>query len=155
MSAHAVVLVAVLAVSIPGVAAAALGEPSASVAHDQAALKAARRPAKAHEAYRVERLESGAHTVREYVAPSGTVFAVAWEGVSHPDLSVLLGVYAEPYRRALAARRDQASPSSGHRGRRTEAGGAVVETWGHQRALHGRAWVPALLPPGVTADDIQ
>jgi hypothetical protein len=155
MSAHTVALIAVLAVSLPGVAVAALGEPSTSIDHDQAALKAGRHPAKAHQAYRVERLETAAHTVREYVAPDGTVFAVAWEGVSPPDLNVILGAFAEPYRRALAARRDEASRTSGHRSRRTEAGGAVVETWGHQRALHGRAWVPALLPPGVTPDDIK
>src|SRR6266540_2269840 len=86
----------------------------------------------------------------EFVGPSGVVFAVAWGGVSRPDLSVLLGSYAAPYRRAVA----QSGPTR-RRSRRVQSGGAVVETWGHMRALHGRAWVPALIPPGVTLDEID
>jgi hypothetical protein len=31
----------------------------------------------------------------------------------------------------------------------------VVERWGHMRDLHGRAYLPALLPDGVTVDDLQ
>lgn len=146
---QAVAVLAALAAAVP--ASAALGEPAASVMQDQVALKAGRRAGTARRSYRIERLETRAHTVREYVSPSGTVFAVAWEGVSRPDLSVLLGSYAAPYRRAL----ETAGPSRGRRARRIEAGGAIVETWGHQRALHGRAYVPALLPPGVKPDDVQ
>jgi hypothetical protein len=146
---QALLVLAAVAGSAP--AWAALGEPAASLANDEAALEAARKPAQSLGAYRVERLETTTHAVREYVTPSGTVFAVAWEGVSHPDLTVLLGSYADPYRQEVA--RLGASP--GRRGRRIEKGGAVVETWGHQRALHGRAWVPALLPPGVTPDDVR
>ncbi len=145
---QAVVVVAALAAC--GRASAALGEPADSVAEDQQALKATRRAAKPGASYTVERLETKAHTVREYVTPSGTVFAVAWEGVSRPDLTVVLGAYAEPYLRAV-----EKAGRSGRRSRRVETGGAVVETWGHQRALHGRAYVPSLLPPGVTADDVK
>jgi hypothetical protein len=132
-------------------ARAALGEPAGSVSTDQAALAASRGAAEARGSYRVERLISPSRTVREYVSPSGVVFAVAWDGVSHPDLGVVLGAYAAPVRRAVAQER----PTPGRRGRRIETAGAVVETWGHMRALHGRAYVPALVPTGVTLDEIR
>jgi hypothetical protein len=143
--------VAVVAVLGASRAAAALGEAETSIASDQAALAAERAQPTAGAAFRVVRLVSPAHTVREYVTPSGTVFAVAWEGVSHPDLGVLLGAYAPPVKRALA----RGPARTGRRARHVEGGGAVVETWGHMRALRGRAWVPALVPPGVTVDEIR
>jgi hypothetical protein len=31
----------------------------------------------------------------------------------------------------------------------------VVETGGHMRDLRGRAYLPSLLPPDVSADEIQ
>jgi hypothetical protein len=132
-------------------ATAALGEAEASIASDQAALAAARAQGTARAGFRVVRLVSPAHTVREYVSASGTVFAIAWEGVSHPDLGVILGAYAPPVQRALARR----PARTGRRARHVEGGGAVVETWGHQRALRGRAWVPALVPAGVSVDEIR
>ncbi len=144
-------LVALAAISLASSAWATLGETAATIPGDEKALAATRGPANVRERYQVERLVSASRTVREYVAPSGVVFAVSWNGVSHPDLGVLLGAYATPVRRVLD--RQRASP--GRRSRRVEAGGVVVETWGHMRALHGRAWVPALLPAGVTLDEIQ
>ena len=144
--------VALVALATAVRASAALGEPSSSISGDQVALAAVRRQATAvGAAYAVEQLEATAYTVREYTTPSGVVFAVSWEGVSRPDLSVLLGSYAGPYHRALA----QSGRTPGRRSRHLEAGGAVVETWGHMRALHGRAYLPALVPPGVSLDDIR
>ena len=137
-------VVALAAAALGAHARAALGGRAESVAADQAALAATRAAADVRASYRVERLVSQARTVREYVAPSGVVFAVAWEGTSAPDLGVVL-------RRAAAEQR----PTAGRRARRIESGGAVLETWGHMRALRGRAWVPALLPAGVTLDEIK
>lgn len=140
---------AVTAAAAP--ALAGLGEPASSVSSDQAALSASRRQVDVRATHRVEALVSEGRTVREYVSPSGVVFAVCWDGVSHPDLGTVLAAYAGPIRRAVAA---QGAPPRG-RFRYVEAAGAVVETWGHMRAVHGRAWVPALVPPGVTVDDLQ
>jgi hypothetical protein len=145
------VIAAIVAGAIAAPAWAALGERADSIAADEAALAAARGQADARPAFRVERLDSPARTVREYVAPSGVVFAVTWEGLSPPDLDAVLGAYAAPVRRALA----QGGGHSGRRARRIEADGAVVETWGHMRAMHGRAYVPALVPAGVALDEIR
>ena len=145
------VIAAIVAGAIAAPAWAALGERADSIAADEAALAAARGQADERPAFRVERLDSPARTVREYVAPSGVVFAVTWEGLSPPDLDAVLGAYAAPVRHALA----QGGGHTGRRTRRIEAEGAVVETWGHMRAMHGRAYVPALVPAGVALDEIR
>lgn len=145
----ALAVVAALAAATP--ALAALGERAASVDADRAALGATRRTFAVRQAFQVERLVTPANTVREYVTPSGVVFAVTWQGVSRPDLGVVLGAYAGPYVAEIDAR----GPSRGRRARRVEVQGAIVETWGHMRALHGRAWVPALLPAGVSVDELR
>jgi len=151
MTSPALPALAALAALAAAPAWAALGEPAASVAADGRSLAAARKAAETRAAFTVERLESGAHRIREYVAPSGVVFAVTWDGFTQPNLSVLLGRYAAPVRKAAAQR----GPTAGHRQGRVDAGGAVVESWGRLRSMHGRAWVPALLPPGVTPDDLR
>jgi hypothetical protein len=144
-------LLALAALGAAPAARATLGERASSIDTDQAALAASRRQRDARGTHAVEQLVSEARTVREYVSPSGVVFAVCWDGVTPPDLTAVLGSYAAPVRRAIAAQR--APPRS--RARRVEAAGAIVETWGHMRSVHGRAYVPALVPAGVTLDEIK
>lgn len=132
-------------------AQAALGEPASSVPSDRAALRAVDRGTTVRKGYSVQELQVGPTRVREFVSPSGVVFAVAWKGLTHPDLGVLLGRYAAEYQ---AGRREGRAPA-GRRHQRTETAHAVVETWGHMRDLQGRAYVPALLPPGVAPDDLS
>ena len=77
-----------LSVSIPMIAQktlAALGEPAESIAKDSKALSAARRAATTHTRYTVQEIVSGDNIVREYVSPSGIVFAIAWNGLTHPS----------------------------------------------------------------------
>ena len=45
--------------------------------------------------YQIQELTSVATVVREFFTPSGIVFAVAWSGLVHADLSALLGSYAD------------------------------------------------------------
>ena len=132
-------------------ARAALGEPASSVALDAKALAATRRATAARDAYSVHELESAACVVREFVSPSGLVFAVAWQGVSEPDLSPLLGAYAGEYRTSLS----ETPRVHGRRSQQVVAAHVVVERWGHMRKLQGRAYVPALVPPGVKVDDLR
>lgn len=83
--------------------------------------------------------------VRQYVAPGGGVFAVAWEGPVLPDLETLLGVQFGAYRDALQARR---------RGVRIDTPNLFLESGGMMRAFVGRAYLPTKLPPGVVAGDL-
>ncbi len=147
---------------------ATLGGPAQSIATDQQALGGQLRilnqpqsstgepglpegtPAPSNPTYAVEQISMPTGvTVNEYLAPDGTVFAVSWRGPRPPDLSQLLGSYFAEFQTAAAAPQAQ----RGHLLIRTES--LVVETSGHMRDLRGRAYLPALLPPGVKADEIQ
>ena len=132
-------------------AQAALGEPADSVAADRQALNAAARSLTARGSFTVHELATGGATVREYVSADGLVFAVAWSGLSQPALEPLLGSYAAEYRAAAGA----TARERGRRTARVAGASVVVERWGHMRDLHGRAYLPALLPDGVTADDLE
>ena len=124
--------------------------------------------------YRVYEIVTGGRTLREYVAHDGTVFGIAWQGVAHPDLSGLLGDYASDLADGLRDRREArahehaaAGRADGDRdGDRDREGGrhshhelrsgrVVISRSGHLRAMRGQAYVPALLPEGVSADEIR
>jgi hypothetical protein len=130
---------------------ATLGESANSIASDNKTLSAVRRATSVHNGYTVQEIYSDATTVREYVSPSGVVFAIAWNGLIHPDLTPLLGSYASEYQEAI--RKTPRNP--GHRSLRVKTSRLVVEKWGHMRNLQGRAYAPALIPLGVTIYEIR
>jgi len=132
-------------------AEAALGGTAASVTADRTALSAVHRATTTRSAYTVQEFQSNSTTVREYVSSSGVVFAVAWNGRVHPDLTTLLGSYAGEYRTALR----QTPRTWGLRRQQVQSDQVVVEKWGHMRNLQGRAYSPALIPSGVTTDEIK
>src|SRR5512142_2493078 len=119
------------ALAAPPAARAALGEPAESARADAKALSAVRRAATSRQGYSVEVLEAPGVTVREYVAPSGIVFAVAWSGLVSPDLKPLLGSYAADYETTL-----RATPRRpGRRSQEVRGASVVVERWGRMRSL--------------------
>jgi len=132
-------------------ATATLGEPAGSAFSDRKPLSAANRASVIHPGYTIREYDNGGNMMREFVNQSGIVFAVAWSGLSHPDLTPLLGSYAGEYREALA----KTPRERGKRHIRVEANRVVVEKWGHMRSAHGRAYIPALLPSGVNIDEIK
>lgn len=142
--------ITVLASGTP--AHAVLGEPADSIGTDEKALSAVGRTSEVRNGYTVHEMRSESNTVREFVSPSGTVFAIVWDGQIPPDLTPLLGSYAEDYKAAL--RRTPREP-----GRRpyqvVKTDRVVVEQWGHMRHIQGRAYAPALMPPGVSVDEIK
>ena len=88
--------------------------------------------------------------VREYVAPSGIVFAVVWQGPSMPDLRRLLGdTYFAQYQQAADVSR------TGRGSLIVNRPALMVQSVGHLRAFSGKAFVPKLLPRGVTVDQIR
>ncbi len=90
-------------------------------------------------------LDHGA-VVRAYVAASGQVFGLAWQGPTLPDLAHLLGQHYAAFQRAAAGARRR-GPLYVH------SGTLVVEMSGHMRDFRGRAYltdaIPAALTPAV------
>jgi hypothetical protein len=130
---------------------ATLGESADSVDLDRKALSAVRRVTTVRNGYTVHVIESDSAIVREYVSSSGVVFGIAWNGMIHPDLTQLLGSYAGEYREAL----QQTPRKPGRRRLQVMTNRVVVQKWGHMRNLQGRAYAPALIPPGVNIDEIN
>jgi hypothetical protein len=142
---------AMIIFSPSGEAGAALGQSVSTVEADRTALSAVGDATTVHNRYSVREFESGATMVREYVSPAGVVFGIAWNGLVHPDLDQLLGSYADEYRRVL----QQTQRIPGRRRIQLKADSLVVEKWGHMRNLEGRAYDPALIPAGVSVDEIR
>jgi len=159
------VVAAMLLEPLSGRALATLGGSAQSVAADQQALGGtlntapqaqasggaqALNQSSANPAYTVQQISipSGT-TINEYVSSDGKVFAVSWRGQRPPDLAQLFGSYFAQYQQAAAAPHRE----RGHRAIQTQD--LVVETGGHMRDLMGRAYIPALVPAGVSVDEIQ
>jgi hypothetical protein len=144
-----VVSVAVLVTSRSTLAA--LGGPADSVESDRRALHALRGGTTVNDSYSVQEMDYDGTALREYVSSDGIVFAITWNGIRHPDLTTLLGSYVKSYNEAL-----QKTPfQPGARRLSLKADGVVVEKWGRVRSLHGRAYAPDLIPPGVALDEIR
>lgn len=152
-----------LSISFPNFAAAALAVAALCAGPNAYAELGGAMPAQAasgasaprvalNGALRVRTLtDAGGTTVNEYATSTGQIIAYAWQGPTMPDLPALLGKYAASYRAGVAA-----APADGnlHVSRVTRAD-VIVESGGPMRGYVGRAWLPAALPPGVTADDFQ
>jgi len=130
---------------------ATLGGSADSVESDRTALAAVRHSETPGTGYTVHEFAYNGTTVREYVSPQGIVFAVAWNGNRSPDLTTLLGSYANEYQNAL-----QNTPHQpGVRHSSIMSDNVVVQRWGQLHNLQGRAYAPALIPTGVTIDEIK
>jgi hypothetical protein len=132
-------------------ASAVLGKPATSITADEESLGGGRIAKSAGNGYEIQEIVTDATTVREYVSAEGIVFALAWNGLVHPDLSHLLGTYAAEYEQALK----KTARKPGSRSLQVKAPRVVVEKWGHMRNLQGRAYAPDLMPSGVPIDEIR
>ncbi len=95
------------------------------------------------------RTESGV-LLREYETPSGTVFAVTWHGPLPPDLRQLFGNY---YQRFQAAAPTSARPGM-HRQLAIATPDLVVQSIARMRAYQGMAYIPSLVPAGVSVTEL-
>ena len=90
---------------------------------------------KTNPAYTVHEFVLNGSTIHEYLS-GNKVFAVTWTGRVHPDLSQLIGDYADEYSLAL----NKSSRMRGQRAQGLVKGDHVtVEKSGHMRAMNGRA----------------
>ena len=143
-------LVASLVTLLPARALAELGGNLTTVERDRASMKASItvRPMGLYTVH--EMTSDTGSTVREFATPAGKVFAVAWQGPFHPDYQQLLGAYFAQLQQATAQQR---------RARRAplviDTPGFVFQSFGHFRALAGRAYIPQMIPAGVGVEDIQ
>jgi hypothetical protein len=140
-------MTALLLVCVPS--QATLGEDEGSAETDRMHLNA-HRTMRSRAGYTMQEmlLPSGT-TVHEYVAPSGKVFAVTWRGPALPDLEQILGGHFQTFMSAPDALQIP------RRVRSLQRDELVVHSAGHQRAFSGYAYIPALLPPGVAAEDLR
>ncbi len=129
---------------------AALGQPVASVAADQARMKAQLREV-AGVGYSVDQITTPAGTViKEFISPAGIVFAVSWFGPTLPDLAQLLG---SAYFQTLTAA--EKTHSFGHDHVQLHTPHLVVHAGGHMRQFYGLAYVPSLVPINVSISDLH
>ncbi len=139
-----------IALSVCASAWATLGREANSVEEDQVHLKASLRMARSDTAYSVHELKTPTGTtVREYVSPAGKVFGVAWQGPWLPDFRQILGDYFEPIMQAPRNQRQGRGPLV------VKQPNVVFQSAGHMRSFFGRAYVPDLVPQGVSPDVIQ
>ena len=141
--------IALVTFVLPICASATLGESSTSIETDRLSMNASLQKLHA-EVYSVHEIQTpSGTTVREYVSAAGTVFAVAWQGPVMPDLRQILGRYFDRYITAAAGKH------AGHRHSEVREADLVVQSNGHVRSFSGRAYLPQLLPQGVTVEEIR
>lgn len=130
---------------------AELGGDASSVQADQAAMQASLRTTTA-QAYTIHEIQAPTGiVVREYVSPtSGKVFGVAWQGPWPPEMRQILGNYFAQYQQAA-----QANTHAGRRPLAIQQPGLVVHAGGHMRSFAGQAYIPGMLPQGVSAETIR
>jgi len=66
-----------------------------------------------------------------------------------PNLKQYLGDYFKPY--VDSAR----MAHSGHRNLTVQTSDVIVQSSGHMRAFSGRAYIPHMLPKGITIDELE
>jgi hypothetical protein len=143
--------IALLMLILPLPALAVLGGDVTSVQQDQAHMKGVLKTTQA-DAYAVHEIKVSVGTVKEYVSPAGKVFAITWRGQVIPNMQQLLGTYFDQYAQAAKTQREG---HVGHRPLNIHQPGLVFQSGGHMRAYSGRAYVPAMVPQGVSPDALK
>ena len=134
----------------PRMASATLGEPEMTVQSDVAQLRASIKSSEDRVGYRVHEIQLPSGTLlREFVAPDGNVFAVAWNGPTKPNLRQAFGKYFDSFVSAPKAK------FADRRHLDIQQGDLVVQGSGHMRALSGRAYLVSAVPAGVNIGDLH
>jgi len=142
-----IILIATFAALITSTTYGALGENISTLTGSYTATSTS----KARLSYSVYENKNELMLLRQFALPNGIVFAVAWQGITHPNLQTTLGEYADGYLVEL----EKGSGRSGSRQQKIVTDEMVVEKWGHGRLLFGRAYLPSLLPAGISINEIK
>jgi hypothetical protein len=135
-------------------AKAGLGDQVTSVEADRVSMKGQLR-ARSEPGYSVQEIAAAnGGTVREYVSPSGVVFAVSWSGPAVPNLQQTLGSYFTQYATAAKTQRTMGH-RAGHNHLEIHEPSLVVHAGGHMRQYFGLAYVPSLVPQNLSISDLQ
>jgi hypothetical protein len=135
---------------LPMPALPALGEDDASIQTDQEYLNAPQNNKIITPQNTIYEFQTSTGTViREYLAVSGVVFAITWTGPVMPNLRLLMGTYFTQYVEAA----NNEHGSHGHLV--IQQPDLIVESTGHMRAFFGRAYLPDMVPQGVTMSMIR
>jgi hypothetical protein len=132
------------------IAQAGLGDAATSVARDRQVLRADTVTTTTMPMYdRHEITAVDGTSIREFAAHDGTVFAVSFSGPAIPDMKTMLGAHYDSYLTAAKAHRGN------HHVMSFTSDGMVVTIVKLPRGFQGSAHLPALLPQGVNAQDLQ
>jgi len=145
----AVVVAALLAISMSGSWAALGGRPANLGPRVLAAQTHAESTGQAAYTEVENKLESGT-VVHEYTDAGGTVFAVSWSGPFLPNLKEILGVHFD-----TMVEQARKAPRSGRSHFRLKQSDLVIVSDGHMGSFEGRAWLPSQLPPGFNPGDMK
>ena len=140
------VLITLIATSFP--AWATLGEYESTVIVDQNYVAGVDRQQMRHGYHLHEITAEDGSYVREYVAPSGIVFGVSWQGSAVPNLQQLLGSHMQDLQqgqRRVVPRRSVV----------VKSGNFVFVSVGHLRNFQGKAYVPSLIPENLGPEVVQ
>lgn len=126
-----------------------LGGDGASVMADSAALRGQLRTTPTVQ-YDMHAISNDGLVVHEYTTRQGRVFAVTWQGPFKPDLRQLLGDYFASYQSAASQQR-----AGSHRVFALSRPDLVIESTGRLRGFRGLAYLPALVPSGVSVQQLR
>lgn len=132
-------------------ALAGLGGSADSVTADMAALRG-QQLSTPFVQYDRHQITTSNGVVSEYVTRGGQVFAITWQGRIPPNLQQLLGNY---FTRIQAARAAQGPRPGRHSHFSVVQSDLVFVNTGHMGAFRGIAYLPALVPEGVSVGELQ
>jgi hypothetical protein len=101
--------------------------------------------------YTVQEITYAGTKLREFVDGNNKVFGVAWSGMTHPNMALVLGKYWKEQN----AKMTELKHNMGKRRQHVTTQNIVFETGGHMREVNGRAYLPASLPVGFSLEDLQ
>jgi hypothetical protein len=130
---------------------ASLGELESSIGADRMRMRA-QRSVLTTQQYAVNELQSAdGSRVKQYVSPSGFVFAISWHTLYKPNLSSLLGSSSQTYANA----EQQAARHGGIQRRfRHESVDLVVQSTSHLNVFSGFAYRQSMLPRGLNLQSL-